>query len=102
MMPPRPPCWGGTSQNGEAGVSSSSVPLEPVPLSPRPRGRPKGSGARDTLVVNVRIPIAVYDAYCRYAIRSSQPVRTVIREFLTKCTRRRGPRARPGIPGDIQ
>jgi hypothetical protein len=65
-------------------VSESDVPLEPVPLPPRRRGRPKGSGARDTLTVNVRIPIAVYDAYCRYAHRSNQPVRSVIREVLTK------------------
>lgn len=44
-------------------------------------GRPR---KRNTLVVSVRLPDDVYDAYCRGAIRSEEEVRTIIRRVLTQ------------------
>lgn len=46
----------------------------------RKRGQPRKA---QTLVVNVRIRADVYDAYCRAALKSRQPVRSVLRHVLT-------------------
>lgn len=42
-------------------------------------GRPKKS---QTLVVNVRLPEHVYDAYCKTALRCDIDVRTIMRQVL--------------------
>lgn len=49
---------------------------------PRRRGRPPGKS--DDLVVSVRVPPAVYDLYCRFAIRRRVKVRSVMKYILTK------------------
>jgi hypothetical protein len=48
--------------------------------SAQKRGRPR---LNRTLVVNVRLTIATYDAYCRCAVQSGQDVRTILRHVLT-------------------
>lgn len=44
------------------------------------RGRPR---KEPTLVLNFRIPISVYDAYIRYALRHRLPVRSIVRHIVT-------------------
>lgn len=48
----------------------------------RKRGRKKLEG---TLIINVRLPISIYDIYCRVALRMrpGTKVRTVLRHVLT-------------------
>lgn len=45
----------------------------------KPRGRPKQTG----IVVSVRMPAAVYDAYCIRSQRSGVPVRTILKRTVT-------------------
>ena len=37
-----------------------------------------------TLVVNVRVPISVFDRYCQQANASGHPVRALLRRVLTR------------------
>lgn len=46
----------------------------------RKRGRPRKV---QTTVVQIRIGTDVYDAYCRAALKSRQPLRSVLRRVLT-------------------
>lgn len=43
------------------------------------RGRPRSA---QTLVVSVRIPVAVYDAYCRQSNATGEPVRAAMKAAL--------------------
>lgn len=54
-------------------------------ISRHPGGRPRRQG---TVVVTVRMPIAVYDAYCRRALKADREVRSVLRQTLTANVRR--------------
>jgi hypothetical protein len=49
-------------------------------VAPKKRGRPR---KRATMVVNVRIPVDVYDAYCRCAHHHDAYVRSILRHILT-------------------
>lgn len=59
---------------GVDGLLLSRVP-------PNKGGRPR---RERTIVVNVRLPISVYDAYCRAAYHAEEPVRTLLRQVLTQ------------------
>lgn len=57
-------------------------------MSPtRKRGRP---GVRGSMVVSVRIPVVVYDAYIRRAARADRHIRTELRMTLTANAARAG------------
>lgn len=47
---------------------------------PRKRGRPR---SRNTIVCSVRLPIDVYDIYCRHSNATLISVRSLMRRVLT-------------------
>lgn len=58
-----------------------SAELQQVaPIEKNKGGRPRKA---HTLVINVRVPDHVYDAYCRAALRVDEDVREVMRTVLT-------------------
>lgn len=56
------------------------IPPDAPVIGYRKRGRPRKA---QTMVIKVRLGVDVYDAYCRVALKSRQPVRSVLRHVLT-------------------
>ena len=48
--------------------------------APKKRGRPRSA---DTIVTSVRVPVPVYDRYCRQSNASGQDIRALMRWVLT-------------------
>lgn len=59
---------------------SQDAPAPAALAVARPRGRPRKAA---TEVVNVRIPVHVYEAYIKTAFRVDEDVRTIMRNILT-------------------
>jgi hypothetical protein len=60
--------------------STPAAPMARAVLPLRRRGRPRGP---ETIKTNVRLPLPVYDAYCRKANATDQSVQTVLKKTLS-------------------